>query len=224
MPETGQAADQDHTQRPGEHRPRTTDDVAATEAPSAPAAAAPSAAGASAPPVDRMQRFTPANMVRSLLPLVVICLVIVGFTALRQNPEDPIREVAIAGTVERTAAAAGHPLPVPQGLPDSWRPTSVRTDVQAPVTLQIGWYTPGEEYAGFVVSDAPDAAALTDVLDDATGDGSTEVDGETWQRLTSARGETVLTRTDGPSTLLITGSATDTELEQLAAAVEPLAP
>ncbi|MGY1854844.1 DUF4245 domain-containing protein [Modestobacter sp. SYSU DS0290] len=213
MPETGQDA-----QRSGEHRHQP---PAATAAPDV---AAPPAAGASAPPVDRMQRFTPANMVRSLLPLVVICLVIVGFTALRQNPEDPIREVAIAGTVERTATAAGHPLPVPQGLPDSWRPTSVRSNVQAPVILQIGWYTPGEEYAGFVVSDVPDAEALTDVLDDATGGTPTELDGETWQRLTSARGETVLTRTEGPSTVLVTGSASDAELEELAVAVEPLDP
>ncbi|MQA32138.1 DUF4245 domain-containing protein [Modestobacter roseus] len=217
MPENGQD---------GEHRTPTTDDAAAPSAPTATAAAAPgpSAAGASAPPVDRMQRFTPANMIRSLLPLVAVCLVIVGVTALRQNPEDPIREVEIAGTVARAATAAGHPLPVPQGLPDAWRPTSVRGDLEAPVTLQIGWYTPGEEYAGFVVSDDPDADPLTDVLDGATGGSPTEVDGETWQRLTSERGETVLTRTDGPSTLLVTGSATDAELEQLAAAVEPLDP
>jgi len=188
----------------------------------APAAPAPSS-------VERLQRFTAANMLRSLLPLVLGCLLVVGIMAVRQNPEDPVREVETTSAERAVAELAGYQLLVPQGLSDDWRATSVRTDAgQAtagdPVTLQIGWLTPGEEFAEYVVSDDANATALTDVLDDATEDGSQQVAGATWQRLTTGRGETALTRTEGTATLVVTGSASDDELETLAGSLQPYAP
>ena len=111
-------------------------------------------------------------------------------------------------------------------LPDGWRPTSVRTDAVDgapgdPVTLEIGWLTPAEEYAGYVISDGTDVDALDDVLDDATADGTARVGGVSWDRRSTERGETALVRTEGSATLLVTGSAPDQELEALAAAVAP---
>jgi hypothetical protein len=182
---------------------------------------------APAPPVvDRMQRFTAANMIRSLLPLVLGCLLVVGITALRQNPDDPVREVETTSAERAVSQLASYQLLVPRGLSDDWRPTSVRTDAGRAsagdqVTLQIGWLTPDEEFAEYVVSDDAEAGALTDVLDDATQDGAEQVDGATWQRLTTARGETALTRTEGTATLLVTGSASDDELATLAGSLEP---
>jgi hypothetical protein len=206
MPETGHQG-----QQPGE----------------APHAAQPEVAPAPAPPaVDRMQRFTAANMIRSLLPLLLLCLVVVGITALRQNPDDPVREVDTTSAERAVAELAGYQLLVPRGLPDGWRPTSVRTDAGRasagdPVTLQIGWYTPDKEFAEYVVGDDAGAAALTDVLDHATADGPEQVGGETWQRLTTERGETALTRTEGTATLVVTGSASDEELATLAGSLQP---
>jgi len=185
---------------------------------------------APAPPaVDRLQKFTAANMVRSLLPLVLGCLLIVGVTALRQNPDDPVREVDPTNAERTVSELAGYDLLAPRGLSDDWRATSVRTDAGRasagdPVTLQIGWLTPAEEFAEYVVSDDRGAAALTDVLADATEDGSRQIDGDAWQRLTTQRGETALTRTEGTATLLVTGSASDDELATLAGSLEPYAP
>jgi hypothetical protein len=173
-----------------------------------------------------MQRFTAANMIRSLLPLVLVCLAIVGVTALRQNPEDPIRVVEIGNAERAVSELASYPLLVPRGLSDGWRATSVRTNAGSastgdPVTLQIGWYTPGEEYAEYVVSDDPEAGALTDLLDHATDDGTQQVAGDTWQRLTTERGETALTRAEGTATLVVSGSASDGELATLAGSLQP---
>jgi hypothetical protein len=181
------------------------------------------------PAVDRMGRFTAANMLRSLLPLVLICLVIVGVMALRQNPEDPVREVDPTSAERAVAELASYELLVPRGLPEGWRPTSVRTNAGSasagdPIALQIGWYTPGGEFAGYVVSDDPDAEALTDVLEDARAEGEEQVDGETWQRITTERGETALTRTEGTATLAVTGSASDEELTTLAGSLTPYEP
>jgi hypothetical protein len=195
-----------------------------------PGGASPATSESPAPPaVDRMQRFTAANMIRSLLPLVLGCLLIVGVTALRQNPEDPVRVVETANAERAVSELAGYPLLVPRGLSDGWRATSVRTNAGSastgdPVTLQIGWLTPAEDFAEYVASDDPEAQALTEVLEHATEDGTQQVGGETWQRLTTERGETALTRTEGPATLVVTGSASDDELQTLAGSLEPYAP
>jgi len=137
-----------------------------------------------------------------------------------------VRGVDPTSAERAVSELAGYLLLVPRGLSDDWRPTSLRTDAgQAsagdPVTLQIGWLTPEEEFAQYVVSDDRDATALTDVLDDATDDGTQQVDGDTWQRLTTERGETALTRTEGTATLVVTGSASDEELQTLAGSLEP---
>ncbi len=207
MPETGQQG------QPGGPVPPQAE---STEVPASPA-------------VERLQRFTAANMIRSLLPLVLGCLLVVGITAIRQNPDDPVREVDTSSAERAVSQLASYQLLVPRGLSDDWRPTSVRTDAgQAspgdPVSLQIGWLTPAEEFAEYVVSDDPETTALTDVLDHATADGAAQVGEDTWQRLTTERGETALTRSEGTATLVVTGSASDDELQTLAGSLQPYAP
>ena len=191
------------------------------------------AAGEAAPPVSssvaRMPRFTAANMLRSLRPLVLICLVLVAIPTLRAGLNDPVRVVDTTSSERASAELASYPLLVPRGLPDQWRPTSVRTNAGSasagdPVTLQIGYVTPTDEYAAYVTSDDRQATALTDVLATATDAGTQDVDGETWQRRTTPRGETVLTRDADGATLLVTGSAADDELTTLAASLEPYGP
>ncbi|MCU1605599.1 MAG: uncharacterized protein JWP46_2064 [Modestobacter sp.] len=218
MAETGP-----HGHRPDEQDPPV--DVPAV--PPAPAGAASPAGRSKLSPAEaRALKFTARNMVWSLLPLTVLILAMVWWTQLRQ-PDDPVHAVEIGTSVYLASQRAGYPLLVPQGLSREWQPTSVRTDAGAatepgdPVTLQIGWYTPGGEYAGYVISDDAGAGALTDVLDHATADGTVQVDGQTWQRSTTERGETALTRTAGTATLLVTGSASEKELETLAAAAVP---
>ncbi len=174
--------------------------------------------------VERANRMSAANMIRSLLPLVVICLLAVGWIAFRQSGADPVRPIDPTRIVQLAAAQASYPVEVPAGLPDGYRPTSARTDAAdaadgAPVTLEIGYVTPSDEYAGFLTTDDPGADPLTAVLDGAQADGSVDAGGRTWTRLTSERGETVLSRTDADVTTLVTGSADDEELLTVAASI-----
>jgi len=176
---------------------------------------------------ERAAKFTAANMVRSLLPLTVIVLALVGLVALRQNGADPVRTVETTSATQLAAARAGYELLVPQGLPDDWQATSVRTDAgQAteagdPVTLAIGYYTPDEEYAGFVVGDDPRAEDLATVTDGAREGGTVDIADRQWTQLTTARGETAYRLADGAATVVVTGSAPDDELRTLAASVQP---
>jgi hypothetical protein len=115
-------------------------------------------APAVSPAIQRANRLSFANMARSLLPLVVICLLIVAWTAFRQGGDVGVRTVDPSSAVSVAAARAGYVVLAPAGLDEGYRPTSARTDAGNaregdPVTLEIGYLTPSGEFAGFVVSD-----------------------------------------------------------------------
>jgi hypothetical protein len=180
------------------------------------------------PARERANRLNAANLLRSMLPLVLICLVIVWWTTLRQKADEGVRTVDPSSTVQLAAARAGYPLLLPTGLAEEYRVTSARTDAGNagegdPVTLEIGYLTPAEEYAGFVVSDDPRADAVAAVLDGAREQATVDLGGEAWTRSTTERDETALSRETDGVTVVVTGSASDEELETVAAAVEPYA-
>ena len=85
------------------------------------------------------------------------------------------------------------------GLERGYQVTCARTEggnagEGDPVTLEIGYLTPAEEYAGFVVSDDPRADPLAAVLDGSREQGAVQIDGETWTRSITERDETALSR------------------------------
>ena len=181
---------------------------------------------AQSPAMVRAAKLNAANMARSLLPLMLICLVLVGWAALRQTPDDPVIEVDPASSVRATAESAGYEVLVPTGLPDGYRPTSARTTAGgsakgAPVTLEVGYLTPEEEYAGFVISDDPSAQPLRRVLDGAEEHGTESIDGRSWTRESTAEGETALVLDTGDATVLVFGSAPDAELTEVAGSLAP---
>jgi Protein of unknown function (DUF4245) len=181
------------------------------------------------PPVDRAARFNAANMLRSLLPLVVLCLLVVAWTSWRQSGDERVQTVDPASTIQLAAARASYGVLAPSGLPDDYLVTSARTDAGTAeegdtVTLEIGYLTPAEEFAGFVVSDDPGAGAVVEVVADGVEQGEVRIAGQTWQRLTTPRGETAFVREADGVTVAVTGSASDDELRAVAASVEPYSP
>jgi cytoskeletal protein RodZ len=186
---------------------------------------------ATAPPVpDRRSKQTFANMLRSLVPLVLIILGVVWWTTFRQSADvEPVKQIDPSTTVQLAANRADYPLLVPTDLPRGYRPTSARTDAGNagegdPVTLEIGYVTPSDEFAQYVVSDDPRDDAVTSLLGDATAAGSVQIAGDTWTRATRLHEqdeETVLSRTVDGVTVVVSGSASDEELETVAGSVQP---
>jgi hypothetical protein len=207
---------------PTSQRVHTTgDDGVTTSADPGPAVASPA--------MQRAGRLNVGNMLRSMLPLVVICLLIVAWTTFRQGGDERVQTVDPSSTIQLAAARASYPVSAPAGLPEDYLVTSARTDAGNagegdPVTLEIGYLTPSEEYAGFVVSDDPSAGAVVDVVGEAEERGTVRIGGEEWQRLTTHRGETALVREADGVVVAVTGSASEEELETVASAVEPYAP
>ena len=180
----------------------------------------------SSPALVRAARLNAANMVRSLLPLVLICLLFAGWAAFRQAPDERLIVVDPTSSIRTTAERADFDVLVPTGLPEGYRPTSARTTAGGaedgePVTLEIGYLTPDEEFAGYVISDDSDAEALQRVLDGAEEQGAEDLAGREWARRSTARGETAFVLEDGDVTAVVFGSASDDELAEVAASLEP---
>jgi hypothetical protein len=182
------------------------------------------------PAADRRGRQTFANMLRSMLPLVLIVLAVVWWTSFRQGPdEQPVKAIDPSSTISLAANRAGYQLLVPSGLSDGYRPTSARTDAGNAeegdsVTLELGYVTPSDQFAAFVVSDDPRADPVTALLGDATAAGDVQIGGDTWTRATRLHDrdeETVLSRTADGVTVVVSGSASERELETVAGAVRP---
>ena len=175
--------------------------------------------------VERANRMSAANMLRSLAPLVLICLAFVGWLAfLRQDDDgEPVPPIDPGPSVARAAEYADYPLEAPVDLPEGYRATD--TDVtggpEGPVTLRIDYVTPSDEYVAFATSDDPEAPEVAHVLRGAQAGGTAEIGGRDWTRSTTGRGETVLCRQADGVTVLVTGSGSDEELEAVAAAVRP---
>ena len=190
------------------------------------------ASAPAAPPAsDRSARFTFANMLRSLAPLVLIVLAIVWWTSFRQGSDvDPVKPADnLPSTVQLAANRAAYPLLVPTGLPDGYVATSARTDAGDAaegdsVTLQIGYVTPSSEFAAFVESDDPRADAVSELLDHAQQQGTVRIGGAEWTRATRLHGrdtETVLSRQADGVTVVVSGSAAEAELQAVAGSLQP---
>ena len=203
-----------------EHAPGTAADPAGTGGPAA------DGAPPTSPAMVRAAKLNAANMVRSLLPLVVICVALVAWASFRQSPVDPSVEVDPGSAVRVSAERADYEVLAPSGLPDGYRPTSARTTAGGagegePVTLEIGFLTPAEEFAGFVISDDPEAAPLRVVLDGAEEQGQLSIGGESGTRATTTPAEGALTPEAGQATVLVSGSAGGDELTEGAASPAP---
>lgn len=158
----------------------------------------------------------------AMLPVLVILVLVVVWQ--QTGERQPVEAVDPTGDVGYAQRIAPVPFPGLAALPEGWRATSSRVDAPAgekksPVTLTIGYVTPGGRFAQVVVTDQVPVVALKEVADGATADGTAPVGGAVWDRYRSVRGETVLSRRFGAASVLVTGDAPDADLGTLAAAV-----
>lgn len=174
----------------------------------------------------RPARFALGDMARSLglLLLVVAVLLLIGPARSLVFPgsKDKMPPVDYSGYVHGFDEVASAQAVVPVGLPTSWRANAGTVDnTSSSAHLHIGWAVPAEAYAG-LDEGTGDSNALLRLV---TGKRSlqprseTTIGGARWMVRQSDRGETVYTRDLGGVFVIVTGSATDAQLRQLAASL-----
>ena len=172
----------------------------------------------SAPPAPRRKRGreSAADMLRSL---AVVLLLVLALWFLAQPPdsdEAAIRVVDPTSDVQQLRSAAPG-VPVPQGLPPQWRPTSSTLD---PAGLRIGYVTPAGEYAEYATSDRPEF--LSEITGQGAETGSVDVAGVRWRLFTDSGDHETLVREVAGRTVIVGGlreSTTRDELQALAQSV-----
>lgn len=166
------------------------------------------------------------DMLWSLIPIVVLVLAFAYFC----GPGDDVTRVDPAGDIAGAAAVVPYQMHAPQGLADSWAPSSsvmLRDDSaeKAVVGVSIGYVTPQDSFARFVISSQNRQQTLDRALADASvrtdPDGTpTELNGLQWVPVSTSAGRALVA--EGPGFVaVVSGTASYGELRELAGAVKP---
>lgn len=162
-------------------------------------------------------------MVRSLaVVFVIVGLVLV---ATPRSKHEKVRVVEWQQTYAQAVATTDLPLYGPVGLPDRWRSTSARlTDPEGPGTVLwfVGFVTPRDRFAAVQQSDGDGPTFVRETTYEGRLDGTVTIGGAAWQRYVgSDNGDPVrsLVLPSSSSTVIVSGSASFEELQQLATAL-----
>lgn len=167
-------------------------------------------------------------MLWSLIPIVVLVLAFVYFC----GPGDEVTRVDPTTDISGAAGAVPYQMHAPADLSDAWAPSSsalLRADDQDRTILgvSIGYVTPGDDYARYVISSEGRQQTLDRALADASvltdPDGTpTELGGLAWVPVSTSGGRALVAEGTG-FVAVVSGTATYTELRELAGSVEPVA-
>ncbi|MFB7332021.1 DUF4245 domain-containing protein [Streptomyces adustus] len=163
---------------------------------------------------------TVRDMILSLGLIMVAAGVIYIFVPHDDHAPD-IKRVDYRVELLTARRAASYPVAAPEGLPGSWKATSVRFRADESDAWHLGFQDPDGEYVAVeqsaqkraeFVEEASQGAKATNVTD--------EIGGRTWTRYTGGRYDAlVLEGTDG-STTVVAGTASFDRLVKMAGALK----
>jgi hypothetical protein len=174
----------------------------------------------------RYQRSS-AGLVGALIVTVLVILAFVAFRALNRSgldvkPEriDYLAQVRFA---QQDSTSPRPDLVYPAGLPSAWYATHISFSSGTAPEIELSMLTGQGEYVGFVQSPATVSDLLTTYVDqDPQGGASVRVPGSVapqWSVWTDSGGDTALAAEHGQDTLLVFGTVSRGQLEQLVASL-----
>lgn len=157
------------------------------------------------------------RLVRSIVVCVLLTALVVVLTPRRSDIPGPA--VAYRGDAARLRAAAPFPTYAPGTLPGSWWPVASRlTGVHdPPLAWHLAFVLPGGGQAALEQSDENSAAFASRMANVAAVSGHQRIDGVDWERrFREDKDQRSLVRRAGPLTLVVTGTASWSDLTLLA--------
>jgi hypothetical protein len=132
----------------------------------------------------------------------------------------PLKRVDYRVELLTARRAASYPVAAPQGLPTTWKATSVRYDGTEFDAWHLGFHAPDGQYVAIEQSTQRSAVFI-----DSASQGAAEtkviqrIGDQTWQRYQGAKYD-ALVRKDKGSTTVVTGTASFAQLTKMAAALK----
>ncbi|WP_435192902.1 DUF4245 domain-containing protein [Streptomyces sp. NRRL F-5630] len=161
---------------------------------------------------------TVRDMILSLGVIVAIAAGIWIFVP-HDDSRDPVKRVDYRVELATAQRAAAYPVVAPEGLPKTWKATSVRYRAQDGDAWHLGYLDPREKYVAVEQSTKDPAEFIGNVTQDARESGAvTRINGRDWQPYKGDRYDALVLR-EGKSTTVVTGSAGLAQLKAFAEAL-----
>ncbi|MGV9252202.1 DUF4245 domain-containing protein [Streptomyces sp. NPDC003697] len=122
------------------------------------------------------------------------------------------------GTARR---ASSYPVAAPEGLPASWKATSVRFQGDKGDAWHLGFQDPEGQYVAVEQSTRNRSEFIDEASQGAHATKATQkIDGRTWTRYTGGRYDALVLERTGSSTTVVTGTASFARLATMADALD----
>ncbi|WP_405895345.1 DUF4245 domain-containing protein [Streptomyces sp. NBC_00104] len=161
---------------------------------------------------------TVRDMVLSLGLIVLAAWVIYLFIP-HDETEQELKRVDYRVELLTARRAASYPVAAPEGLPDSWKATSVRFQGDESDHWHLGFHDPDGRYVAVEQSTEKPSRFIADATQDAKKTGTTrQIGDETWTRYEGERYDALVLENTG-STTVVAGSASFDRLTKMAEAL-----
>jgi hypothetical protein len=163
---------------------------------------------------------TTRDMVLSLV-LIGIAAVAIYFIGIPHDDHAPdLQRVDYQVELDTARRAASYPVAAPEGLPSTWKATSVRFQGEDGDRWHLGFQTPDSQYVQIEQSVQKRAGFIDQASQGASATRRTErIDGRTWTRYTGGRYDALVLEDTPGSTTVVAGTASFAELTKMAAAL-----
>ncbi|MES4893017.1 DUF4245 domain-containing protein [Streptomyces sp. NPDC096012] len=164
---------------------------------------------------------TARDMVLSLA-LIGIAALVVYFLAIPHDGGAPdLKRVDYRVELLTARRAVSYPVAAPEGLPSTWKATSVRFQGQNSDRWHLGFQTPDGQYVQIEQSTQKPADFIDEAGQGASATKHTDRIGDrTWTRYTGGRYDALVLQGTPGSTTVVAGTASFSELKTMAAALK----
>ncbi|MEU0250367.1 DUF4245 domain-containing protein [Streptomyces sp. NPDC006235] len=163
---------------------------------------------------------TARDMILSLGVIVLVAGVIYLFIPHDDSAPD-LKRVDYRVELLTARRAASYPIAAPQGLPDTWKATSVRFQGDEFDAWHLGFHDPEGEYVAVEQSTQRRPVFVDEATQGARETGKTEkIDGRTWTRYEGGRYDALVLEGTKGSTTVVTGTASFAQLTKMADALK----
>ncbi|MGA5136197.1 DUF4245 domain-containing protein [Streptomyces azureus] len=163
---------------------------------------------------------TARDMILSLGVIVLVAGVIYLFIPHDDSAPD-LKRVDYRVELLTARRAASYPVAAPQGLPDTWKATSVRFQGDEFDAWHLGFHDPEGEYVAVEQSTQRRPVFVDEATQGARETGKTEkIDGRTWTRYEGGRYDALVLEGTKGSTTVVTGTASFAQLTKMADALK----